>query len=905
MVELNIEINEGKASEIIITPAGQLRYSQPDTNRETPLTRILLNAFQSDWREGLFVLAAEKADDAESLSLRYWREFSEKYIDQLCHIPGNEKSFEIEPVAHGECASLILTAPPMRGGEYLSIGMLSNTWKALDEWVHENVADAGGVESFLSERASRWRQVGRVCFHLAENKRDEARPFAFMATYVAGFSVEERLRHLPLRKALEQYAGAKNKAALVKLLSPVHQASENCDWVRALVESGEIYQPTAWTAERAYKFLLSAPQLEESGLSVRLPNWWRKRPRPQVAVTIGDKKKSLLGVKSMLDFDVSVALGDDTLTHEELQALLAGEDGLVMFKGQWIEVNREKLSEALEHWERLQEHAGKGEISFIEGMRLLAGAPADLKQDSEEEEAREWAHVSAGKAMLEILKGLRDPNSLDLQGAVTGLNATLRPYQNDGLAWLKFLAELGLGACLADDMGLGKTIQILALLLYLRRERIKNDQPPSLLVVPASLLGNWRNEAARFAPSLDLVFVHPSEIEKARLTDIEKDPEKHLSGTDLVVTTYSMVPRQKWLADMPWRLVILDEAQSIKNPGTRQTKAVKQLPAHSRIVLTGTPVENRLVDLWSLFDFLNPGLLGSAKVFKSFVSSLNTDGQVRFGPLRQLVAPYILRRLKTDKAIIADLPEKTETVRYCNLTPRQAKLYEQVVRRMEAQLAATQGIARRGLILEVLLRLKQICNHPCQFSGDSEYKPEDSGKFSRVSEICEELAERQEKALVFTQFREIIDPLAEHLSRVFGRSGLILHGGTNVKKRKAIVDQFQDDDGPPFFILSLKAGGTGLNLTAAAHVIHFDRWWNPAVENQATDRAFRIGQKKNVLVHKFVTTGTVEERINAMIEEKKQLADDVLTGETEINLTEMNDEELLHLVRLDVNRAVN
>lgn len=620
-------------------------------------------------------------------------------------------------------------------------------------------------------------------------------------------------------------------------------------------------------------------------------------------MTIGARAPSRLGLGAMLDFDVSVALGDARLSPGEIESLLDGEGGLVLLKGQWVEVDREKLRQAIEHWDALQRQAEDGEISFVEGMRLLAGASADLRHEEQADDERHWVHVTPGDAMREILAGLRQPDALDVVKIGETLKGTLRPYQHQGLSWLRLLTGLGLGACLADDMGLGKTIQVLALLLCERRGGAQGPGSPSLLVVPASLLGNWRSEAARFAPSLKLRFLHPSETDRQSLAEIAAAPGTELAGTDLVVTTYAMLVRQTWLVEMSWRLVILDEAQAIKNPATRQSRAVRKLPADARIALTGTPVENRLADLWSLFDFLNPGLLGSRKVFQSFVDSLEAREENPYAPLRRLVGPYILRRLKTDRAIIGDLPEKTETACYCSLTRAQVKLYGQVVRTMQRELESVVDLARRGVVLRSLLRLKQVCNHPSQLLGDGEYTPADSGKFLRLADICEELAERQEKVLIFTQFREIIDPLAEHLTAVFGRSGLVLHGTTGVRQRRVLVDRFQSDDGPPFFILSLRAGGTGLNLIAASHVIHFDRWWNPAVENQATDRAFRIGQRRNVLVHKFMTTGTVEERIAVMIAEKQKLADDILAGDGEVNLTELSDEALMDLVRLDVTRA--
>ena len=863
-------------------------------------------AFENDWRAGLFTLAAEKVSVKDTLTPTYWRRVAEHYLTGLCHLPGTNTEVYVEPLSEADLAQWVLSAPPMTGGEYLSVSALEQIWNELGAWVQAQVEQVGDLERFLTAHAPKWQQVGRVCFHLAENKNDADHPFAFLATYSTGFGAGGKLKHLPLGRALEQYAGAKNKPALIKLLTPVHEAAKRCAWVHNLVESGQVYQPQAWPAEQAYTFLRNVPELEESGLAVRVPDWWKKRPRPQVSVTIGDQKPSQLGADALLAFDVQVAVGNQTLTPKEIEQILAGEDGLVLVKGQWVEVDRAKLQEALQQWKAVQQQAEDGEISFIEGMRLLAGASADLKHEEDAEHQQEWAFIQPGEGMREVLTSLREPARLDGIKPGKGLKATLRPYQREGVAWLDFLNRLGLGACLADDMGLGKTVQVLALLVNEKQRLPKKQRRPSLLIVPASLLGNWRQEAERFTPSLMLEMIHPAETPRERLDRIADDPEHALTGVDLVVTTYAMLTRQDWLSEVDWRRVILDEAQAIKNPATRQSKAVKKLKADARIALTGTPVENRLGDLWSLFDFLNPGLLGSSSVFKSFIKQLQNREADQFAPLRRLVGPYILRRLKTDRSIIADLPEKTETARYCTLTKAQAKQYEQAVRAMESAMNnIDDDMARRGLVLQTLMRFKQICNHPSQLVGDGDYKPAQSGKFARLAELSEELAERQEKVLIFTQFREIIDPLAEHLAHVFGRAGLTLHGGTGVKQRRQIVEQFQREQGPPFLILSLKAGGTGLNLTAASHVIHFDRWWNPAVENQATDRAFRIGQQRNVLVHKFITRGTVEERIDKMIEEKRDLAEQLMpAGEGEVNLTELGDEELLDLVKLDANQAM-
>ncbi|MBG7601824.1 MAG: DEAD/DEAH box helicase [Gammaproteobacteria bacterium] len=889
--------------ELGLLPSGHLHCfpsSEENSTGESVQTDPVGKAFAHSTGEGLFTLAATKNSIGLSPALQYWRGFSRNYLRDRCLLTpfDPQQPDPVEPLTATETAPLLLGAPPMRGAEYLSAPVLQEIRSLLDHWVCEQIESLGGLDDLLASRAPHWHQLGRVCFHLAENKSDPDYPFAFMATYAPELSEQGRIRHQPLSRALQEYAGAKNNKALIRLLSPVQLAAESSAVINDLVDSGDIYHPLAWSPGEAYAFLKDAPEYEQCGVVVRLPDWWKKRSRLRAGMTIGESKQKNFNADSLLDFKLHIALGSEQLSQSELKKLMAAGDGLIFMKGQWVEVDQEKLNEALAHWKMVEAETANGGLTFAQGMRLLAGAPADLK-DTAREENREWSFVQPGKWLASELEALRSPEQAKQVNPGKALKAKLRPYQQEGVNWLWLLSRLGLGACLADDMGLGKTMQVIALLLALKKRRSDN---PSLLVLPASLLGNWKTELDYFAPSLRCLFIHSSQLNKKRMDEMAEE-HAALQDLDLVLTTYGTLMRQEWLQQQKWRLLVLDEAQAIKNPAARQSKAVKRLEAESRIALTGTPVENRLSDLWSLFDFLNPGLLGSARRFKGFVKSLSERKSDQYAPLRNLVAPYILRRLKSDRSIINDLPEKTEVAAYCGLSKAQAVLYQQAVKQMAQAIENLDGIKRRGLVLSYLLRFKQICNHPSQLLGDDEYEPKKSGKFQRLAELCEEIASRQEKLLVFTQFREMTTPLANFLAQQFGRPGLVLHGGTAVKQRQKLVEKFQDEEGPPFFILSLKAGGTGLNLTQASHVIHFDRWWNPAVENQATDRAFRIGQKNNVLVHKFVCQGTVEEKIDALINEKTALANDLLEGSANTLLTEMDDKALLNLVSLDIEKA--
>jgi non-specific serine/threonine protein kinase len=894
-----------------LTPHGNLLFEAGTAAAppDPPVVRRLAAAFARGSGPGLLQLGGGEAGQALPPVLVWWRAFAARYVSGLClHATGGDADAAAPAVLpsvaapdEADLATLLLTAPMMPGAEYLTAAVLRRLWHELAAAAAAALAAAAtDLQSFLKALHPAWNLLGRVHFNLAENRRDAEFPFAFMATYTPRLSAEARAQHQPLAAALREYAGAANRGRLLSLLLPVQRAAESCAWLRPMIDSGAIFHPLRWTAQDASRFLAGVPDLERAGVVVRMPAGWHanRPPRPQVTASVGTRAPSAVGLGGLLDFQMAVTLEGETLTARELETLLAGTDALVLLRGRWVEVDRERLAQALQRFREAEALAAQGGLPFAEAMRLLSGAA--VAQDRDDAANADWSRVTAGPWLAETLRALRNP---DGAGGDPGplLRGTLRPYQAAGVQWLRLLAGLGLGACLADDMGLGKTIQVLSLLLLHAQARTDGAPRPNLLVAPASLLANWVAEIERFAPSLAVRVVHPSAMPAEQ---VKQFAPGDAAALDLAITSYGTLGRVPGLAGTAWHCVILDEAQAIRNPQAKQTKAVKALQARARIALTGTPVENHLGDLWSIFDVINPGLLGTARQFAGYVKGLDERPHNPYGPLRDLVRPYILRRMKTDTTIIADLPDKTEVKAYCGLSRRQAALYAQAVAELAQRLEAAEGIQRQGLVLAMLMRLKQICNHPSHWLNDGAWAEADSGKWTRLREIAEVIAARQEKLLVFTQFREMTAPLAAFLGEVFGRAGLVLHGGTEVKQRRALVQRFQEDETVPFFVLSLKAGGSGLTLTAASHVVHFDRWWNPAVENQATDRAFRIGQKQNVLVHKFICRGTVEEKIDGLIDSKRALSNELLAGGGEINLAAMQDAELLRLVALDLNAAM-
>lgn len=669
-----------------------------------------------------------------------------------------------------------------------------------------------------------------------------------------------------------------------------------------LMEALQDTQPENITlsTEGAYHFMRQAsPLLKQAGFGIIPPSWWNQQSaKLGIRLHLSPKNKSVpkstagsLSLNKLVNYRWEMSLGSMSISRQEFEALVAMKSPLVQVNGQWIQLDSEQIEAANRFWDRSR-HSGT--------MNLLEAAQFGLSPEGHNQEDLPVNEVVADDWIEEWLEELSHHDRVINLPQPESMQGKLRPYQLTGYSWLAFFQKWGLGAILADDMGLGKTIQTLALLLY-EKENGSLDGPV-LLVCPTSVVTNWRQEGEKFAPDLRTM-VHQG---PKRLKD--KTFRQALPNVDVVLTSYAVARQDaEMLQAVDWHAVILDEAQNIKNPNSKQTRAVRQMQADYRLALTGTPVENRLSELWSIMHFLNPGYLYSKQEFRErFGLPIERFGdQEATEKLRKLVAPFILRRLKTDPNVITDLPEKIELKEYCNLSEEQAALYEATVQNTMQQVSDSEGMARRGLVLKLLMQLKQICNHPVQFEHEVEEAiknrsmiPGRSGKLKRLEERLELILSAGERVLLFTQFASMGHLLNNYLPERMGYSAQFLYGGTALWQREEMVRHFQEDaNGPQIFILSLRAGGTGLNLTHATHVIHFDRWWNPAVEDQATDRAFRIGQKNNVQVHKFISIGTLEERIDEMIESKKSLAESIL-GSGEQWLTELSTEELRNLVQL-------
>ena len=771
-----------------------------------------------------------------------------------------------------------------------------------DRWLHAlrytdgSMGKSDEAES-IRQHADEWRRPVaahaespfRLCMRLEEPDEDSDRPGWYIR-----YMVQPRDDPSLMVPADAAWGGGDGARTLERhgrnlrefLLVSLGQAAGICQGVAAGLEGGGMAGHAADTAA-AHRFLTEeAPALEQAGYVVLLPAWWvgggarltaRARVRSRGPESVGG-----MGLDALLEFDWEVALGDHTMSVEELEELARLKMPLVNIRGQWMALDHNGIRSAISHLKK-----GPQASTLQEVVRMQAGAV-------EGPEGMEFGGVAAAGPVGDLLGRL--DGSIKMQDAEPpeGFAGVLRPYQLRGYSWLAFLQKWGLGGCLADDMGLGKTIQVLA---AVQGGWNAGRRRPVLVVCPTSVLGNWHREAARFAPGLPVMIHHgPGRHKKGEFAEAA-------SRRAITITSYGLAQRDAFLGDVDWGGVILDEAQNVKNPQTKQAMAVRALRADSRFALTGTPVENSVGDLWSIMEFLNPGLLGSQNSFRrNFLLPIQAaQDKAAADRLRRATGPFVLRRLKTDKSIISDLPEKMEMKVYCGLTREQASLYASVLKSMDAAMAGAEGVQRLGIIFGTLSKLKQVCNHPAHFLGDNSATADRSGKLNRFTEMLEEVISVGDQALVFTQFVQMGHMLKRHIQEMFGQEALFFHGGLTQRKRDQTIERFQDG-GSPVLILSLKAGGTGLNITAANHVFHFDRWWNPAVENQATDRAFRIGQTRTVQVHKFICSGTLEERIDEMIERKKDIAEQTV-GAGEGWLTELSNDELRDVLRLSAQAA--
>ena len=815
----------------------------------------LHEAFRKDRYKALYDLAFSHGSN-DSPSLAFLRSLSSLFIDGLLRIPGLEllRDKAVADVADDDIQRLLDDAPYMIGSGYLSIHWARLQLERLSEvYAREIASFAGSVDLYFSCKRRDLVVPSRVFFHLVEYPEGR-RPFAFMATY-STLDGNGDVRHYPLRYARTEYGSDKEK--LASLIAVIQRLSKESRFIAALVGSGDIFYPLMLDADEAYSFLRDVPLYEAAGVICRTPSWWKGRG--ESLIRLGVRHEGYFSRSVLLALVPDMVYEDLRISEEEAHELLSEAEGLRLFRGRWIEVDHKRLRTLIADFERLRERKADPVTLVREEAAIEKGVIGTaVRFDS-----RSWLTECA----LSVIGNRQVPRSF---------NGTLRRYQEDGYLWLTAMTRMGLGVCLADDMGLGKTVEMLAFLLRMKEEGMKRI----LLIVPLSLLANWEHEIRRFAPSLDYLILYGRNRSRADFPF-------------LTVSTYQMAARNEAVADNEWDVIVLDEAQAIKNAGTAQAKRIKALRKRVGIAMTGTPIENDLMNLHSIFSFLNPGLLGPAESFRRLARG---DGGSHFSELRRAISPFILRRVKTDRSIIPDLPEKLENDVMVSLGKEQIVLYRNIVSGLEGAPSASSSFEEKGMLLRTLLRLKQVCNHPAQLLGDGDFSVERSGKFLVLRDLARTLADNRERVLVFTQFRTMIPPLDDLLYPVFGKRGLTISGETSERQRAERVELFQGGE-IPYMVLSLKAAGVGLNLTAASSVIHFDRWWNPAVENQATDRAFRIGQERNVSVYRFVTADTIEERISEMLSDKQELADGIIGDASSSILSKLSPDQIIAAMR--------
>lgn len=776
------------------------------------------------------------------------------------------------------------------GLETLSVNVLHKIWERTRQEMINEVAMSGlkTFAGYMARAGASWSRLGTIVLKLEDTMEDRARPFVLTASYVNGVTGSRSVVMTPLSVPI--FGECRVPGLRAFLFDLVRRAAQCNSVVRRLVESQEIFSSASLIPRDAHAFVRDAPALEALGIEVTLPRWWKdlKQPEIRVRTRVGAGAPKPIGIGTVLDLHTSYVVGEHELTEAEWRKFTRDNPGGLAYIGdEWVDLIHARIRAAVDASKRVDELRAQGGVTLPQAVELIRSRLPESEPSTPSPsvaalfEPGEWfgnalSAIERREYRREVLPGPR-------------LRADLFGYQRQGVAWLSMLLDAGVGACLADDMGLGKTLQVIALIVALLR---REDPGPHLIVVPPSLIANWKCEFENWARTIDLGIVYGRKAEF-----------RHHYVT---LTSYETLSRRQDLQQQEWGLVTLDEAQEIKNPKTISAQVVKRLRARMRVCLTGTPVENHFGELWSLMDFLNPGYLGARAEFVAYCENLLKGGE-GLRPLRDRVRHFVLRRVKTDPEIIPDLPTKVEVTVYCWTTELQSDLYAQTYAALRDEFDKAESRARQGIAFKVLGELKRICDHPALILRDGRFDEEGSGKFIRLRELAETIAAGGDRMLIFTQYQKMTGPIAAHLEKVLGKPGTILDGTVPVKRRQELVAEFQEDDGPPFMVLTYGVGGTGFNLTAACHVILFDRWWNPAVESQAMDRAFRIGQTKGVVVHKFVCRGTLEEKIDDLIRLKYELAKSLFSADDDPDdpeaperaLSRLSSEELLSLLALD------